>query len=108
MAIAGMFFTGINFYDGQGFMVRKKLGVDSALKLDGAFSLQLSGPAKSNYDMVLRSGGKLVQKTDAPGSSDRIHYRIACRDRQTETLTVQVKHRSGAPGPVSVKATYAG
>jgi general L-amino acid transport system substrate-binding protein len=32
----GMFFTGINFYDGQGFMVRKKLGVDSALKLDGA------------------------------------------------------------------------
>ncbi|HEY3620911.1 MAG TPA: amino acid ABC transporter substrate-binding protein [Roseiarcus sp.] len=32
----GMFFTGINFYDGQGFMVRKKLGVDTALKLDGA------------------------------------------------------------------------
>jgi general L-amino acid transport system substrate-binding protein len=33
---AGMFFTGVNFYDGQGFMVKKKLGVDSALKLDGA------------------------------------------------------------------------
>jgi general L-amino acid transport system substrate-binding protein len=33
---AGMFFTGVNFYDGQGFMVRKKSGVDSALKLDGA------------------------------------------------------------------------
>ena len=32
----GMLFTGINFFDGQGFMVRKKLGVDSALKLDGA------------------------------------------------------------------------
>jgi len=32
----GMFFTGINFYDGQGFIVRKKLGVESALKLDGA------------------------------------------------------------------------
>jgi general L-amino acid transport system substrate-binding protein len=32
----GMFFTGVNFYDGQGFMVRKKLSVDSALKLDGA------------------------------------------------------------------------
>ena len=31
-----MFFTGVNYYDGQGFMVRKKLGVDSALKLDGA------------------------------------------------------------------------
>ena len=34
--IGGMFFTGVNFYDGQGFMVHKKLGVDSALKLDGA------------------------------------------------------------------------
>jgi general L-amino acid transport system substrate-binding protein len=33
---AGMFFTGVNFYDGQGFMVRKKSGVASALKLDGA------------------------------------------------------------------------
>jgi general L-amino acid transport system substrate-binding protein len=33
---AGMFFTGVNYYDGQGFMVRKKLGVDSAAKLDGA------------------------------------------------------------------------
>jgi general L-amino acid transport system substrate-binding protein len=32
----GMFFTGVNYYDGQGFIVRKKLGVDSALKLDGA------------------------------------------------------------------------
>jgi general L-amino acid transport system substrate-binding protein len=34
--LAGMFFTGVNYYDGQGFMVRKKLGVDSALRLDGA------------------------------------------------------------------------
>jgi general L-amino acid transport system substrate-binding protein len=32
----GMFFTGVNYYDGQGFMVRKKLNVNSALKLDGA------------------------------------------------------------------------
>ena len=31
-----MFFTGVNYYDGQGFIVRKKLGVDSALKLEGA------------------------------------------------------------------------
>ncbi len=34
--LGGMFFTGVNYYDGQGFMVRKKLGVNSALKLDGA------------------------------------------------------------------------
>ncbi|AOO82135.1 amino acid ABC transporter substrate-binding protein [Bosea vaviloviae] len=32
----GLNFAGINYFDGQGFMVRKKLGVDSALKLAGA------------------------------------------------------------------------
>jgi general L-amino acid transport system substrate-binding protein len=32
----GFEFTGITYYDGQGFMVPKKLGVKSALELDGA------------------------------------------------------------------------
>lgn len=32
----GLDFTQTNFYDGQGFMVRKELGVKSALDLDGA------------------------------------------------------------------------
>ncbi len=32
----GFEFVGINYYDGQGFMVRKDLGVSSALELDGA------------------------------------------------------------------------
>jgi general L-amino acid transport system substrate-binding protein len=32
----GLDFTGINYYDGQGFMVAKKLGVKSAKELNGA------------------------------------------------------------------------
>ena len=32
----GLNFTGINYFDGQGFMVRKKLNVNSALELNGA------------------------------------------------------------------------
>ena len=32
----GILFTGVNYYDGQGFMVRKKAGVTSALQLTGA------------------------------------------------------------------------
>jgi general L-amino acid transport system substrate-binding protein len=32
----GLLFAGVLYYDGQGFMVKKSLGVDSALKLDGA------------------------------------------------------------------------
>jgi general L-amino acid transport system substrate-binding protein len=32
----GMIFTGVNYYDGQGFMVRKSLKISSALELSGA------------------------------------------------------------------------
>ncbi|ATX76010.1 amino acid ABC transporter substrate-binding protein [Reinekea forsetii] len=32
----GINFAGVTYYDGQGFMVRKDLGVNSALELDGA------------------------------------------------------------------------
>ncbi len=32
----GLNFAGVNYYDGQGFLVKKKLGVRSALQLDGA------------------------------------------------------------------------
>jgi len=32
----GLHFAGVNYYDGQGFMVKKKLGVRSALELNGA------------------------------------------------------------------------
>src|SRR5690606_24312308 len=32
----GLNFVGVNYYDGQGFMVRKSLGVTSALELSGA------------------------------------------------------------------------
>lgn len=32
----GLLFAGVNYYDGQAFMVHKKLGLESALKLGGA------------------------------------------------------------------------
>ncbi|MBV9076597.1 MAG: amino acid ABC transporter substrate-binding protein, partial [Methylobacteriaceae bacterium] len=35
-ASLGLQFTGVTFYDGQGFLVRKSLGVKSAKELDGA------------------------------------------------------------------------
>ncbi len=39
----GLTFAGVNYYDGQGFMVRKSLGVDSALQLSGASVCVQSG-----------------------------------------------------------------
>ncbi len=35
-AALGLNFTGVTYYDGQGFLIRKDLGVNSALELDGA------------------------------------------------------------------------
>lgn len=35
-ASLGLNFTGTNYYDGQGFLIKKDLGVDSASQLDGA------------------------------------------------------------------------
>ncbi|PWK60356.1 amino acid ABC transporter substrate-binding protein [Aminobacter sp. AP02] len=39
----GLRFAGTFYYDGQGLMVKKSLGVDSALKLDGATVCTLTG-----------------------------------------------------------------
>jgi len=39
----GLQFPNIYYYDGQAFMVKKSLGVDSALKLDGASICMLTG-----------------------------------------------------------------
>jgi hypothetical protein len=78
------------------------------LTLDGAFTLKLDGPARAQYDLVVWSGGKVEEKTSRPGSSDRIHYRIACRDRRTENLKITVIKRAGPAGPYTLKASYAG
>ena len=78
------------------------------ITLDGAFTLQLDGPARTNYDIVLKSGGKVLDRTTKRNSSDRIHYRIACRDRRTENLQITVVRRSGEPAPYTLTAKYAG
>ncbi|WP_372880971.1 amino acid ABC transporter substrate-binding protein [Psychromonas sp.] len=45
----GFNFAGVNYYDGQGFMVNKKLGVSSAKELDGAtFCLQSGSTTEMN------------------------------------------------------------
>jgi general L-amino acid transport system substrate-binding protein len=50
-AEAGMFFTGVNFYDGQGFMVKKKLGVDSALGVRSDKAVRTQGGRNEILDL---------------------------------------------------------
>jgi len=44
----GILGAGINFYDGQGFLVPKKLGVNSAKELDGATVCMQTGTSNEN------------------------------------------------------------
>lgn len=79
------------------------------ITLDGAFTLKLDGPANANYDLIVRSGGKVVDRTTRKDSKDTINYKIACRDRRTENLKITVIRRSGGGGgPYTLTAKYAG
>ena len=71
------------------------------LTLDGAFTVKLN---RNGYQLVIRSGGKVMQRKNG----NRIHYRIACRDRRTEQLTLTVVPRAGTKGSYALTAKYAG
>jgi len=52
----GLNFTGVNYYDGQGFLVTKNLGVKSALEMDGAsFCIQAGTTTELNLADYFRS-----------------------------------------------------
>lgn len=54
----GLNFTGITYYDGQGFMVRRDLGIDSALELDGAsVCVQTGTTTELNLGDYFRANG---------------------------------------------------
>ena len=52
----GLNFTGVNYYDGQGFLVTKNLGVKSALEMDGAsFCIQAGTTTELNVADYFRA-----------------------------------------------------
>lgn len=54
----GILFTSVAYYDGQGFLVNKKLGVNSAKELDGAtFCIQAGTVTELNLADYFRSNG---------------------------------------------------
>jgi general L-amino acid transport system substrate-binding protein len=78
----GLLFAGVNYYDGQGFMVRKKLNISSALELSGASvcvqqgtttELNLADFFRSNnmkYDPVVFATGDEAIKAYDSGRCD--------------------------------------
>src|SRR5690242_185798 len=66
----GLNFTGINYYDGQGFMVRKNLKVNSALELsDAAVCVQQGTTTELNLADYFR-GNKMKLKTVTFATAD--------------------------------------
>ncbi|TQV79350.1 amino acid ABC transporter substrate-binding protein [Denitrobaculum tricleocarpae] len=68
----GFEFIGVNYYDGQGFMVRKSLGVTSAKELDGAsVCIQTGTTTELNLADYFRTNGmsyeSVVIETSAEG-----------------------------------------
>jgi general L-amino acid transport system substrate-binding protein len=58
----GLNFAGVNYYDGQGFMVHKSLGVKSAKELDGAaICIQAGTTTELNLADYFRSNGMKYQ-----------------------------------------------
>jgi hypothetical protein len=70
------------------------------LTLDGAFTVALN---KKGYQLVVKSGGKVIARKNGT----RIHYRIACRDRRTEKLTIAVVPKQ-SHGAYALTVKYAG
>ena len=57
-AALGLNFTGVTYYDGQGFLVNKKLGVSSAKELDGAtVCIQAGTTTELNLSDYFRANG---------------------------------------------------
>src|ERR1051326_4432701 len=66
----GLNFTGVNYYDGQGFMVRKALKVNSALELnDAAVCVQQGTTTELNLADYFRAN-KMKLKTGTFASAD--------------------------------------
>jgi hypothetical protein len=81
--------------------------VSFVLNLDGALSVKLQGPRKSNYNLVITSNGKKQGSTTTAGSRDKLSYQAACRTSAAEHVTVTVKRVTGS-GPFTLRTQYAG
>jgi general L-amino acid transport system substrate-binding protein len=68
----GLNFTGVTYYDGQGFMVTKKLGVKSAKELDGAsICLQTGTTTELNVADYFRTN-KMKYKLVSYDTNDQV------------------------------------
>ncbi len=97
----GLNFVHVNFYDGQGFLVPKKLGLKSAKELDGATVCVLPGTTtEMNAADFFRSNGMrwkpvVIEQT---AQLSKAFYAGRC-DCLTSDASQLASHRAVAPNP---------
>jgi len=97
----GLNFVHVNYYDGQGFMVPKKLGVKSALELNGATICVLPGTTtEMNVADYFRRNNMKWKPVVIESTSELSKAFFACRcDALTSDVSQLAGHRAVAPNP---------
>ena len=84
----GIIFAGVNYYDGQGFMVRKKLGVNSALQLNGASVCTQQGTTTElNLADFFRSNPRMAVMV---GLRDKLGPKLAAHHRTADAFLAKL------------------
>ena len=87
----GLNFAGVNYYDGQGFMVRKDLGVASALELDGAAMCTNTGTTTElNVSDYFRANG-MEMKLVAFEKADEVVAAMNSNEWLSDDLLARIK-----------------
>jgi general L-amino acid transport system substrate-binding protein len=97
----GLNFAQVNYYDGQGFLIPKKLGVKSALELDGATVCVLPGTTTElNVADYFRSNGMKMKPVVIESTPELAKAFFAGRcDVLTSDASQLASTRSVAPNP---------
>jgi general L-amino acid transport system substrate-binding protein len=97
----GLDFVQVNYYDGQGFLIPVKLGVKSALELDGATVCVLPGTTTElNVADYFRANGMKMKPVVIENTAELGKAFFAGRcDCLTSDASQLAAHRSVAPNP---------
>ena len=94
-------FVGVNYYDGQGFMIKKELGVKSAKELDGAsVCIQTGTTTELNLADYFRTNNMKYEAVTIETSDEaRTNYLANRCDVYTTDASGLAAHRSTFPNP---------
>ena len=97
----GFEFVGVNYYDGQGFMVRKDLGISSAKELDGAsICIQVGTTTELNLSDYFTAEGMTYEAVpvETNAEADAAYMADRC-DVYTTDASGLYASRAGYPDP---------